>query len=638
MLRGIRKASSNWLGRAVMGVVMTLLAGSFAVWGINDIFRGYGSSSLAKIGSTEIQLDQFSQAYNERLQQIGQQLGHPLPPDQATALGLDRQVLGQLLAQAGIDQLAQSMRLGIPNAQIVQHILTDPHFQTPTGQFDRARFEGFLQSIGYSEQRFIDEERQSIPRREITDAISGGIVVPKTYLTAINEFQNQERGIQYVGLGPAQAGDIPQPTADELNKYFDARKSQFRAPEYRKIVTVTVTPAELAKTIQVSDADVKKTYDDNLKQYSTPEKRHVEQIVFPTMAQAAAASARIKSGTSFAAIAADRGLKISDIDLGTVAKSAIIDPTVANVAFSLKQGEVSAPVQGQFGAVIVTVLDIEPAETKALAVVAPFIRNDIALQRAKSKVQDLHDKMEDARAGGATLEEAAQKLGLPATTLDIDRSGRDPAGKFVATMPAATDVISGAFSNDVGVDTYPIEADSGYVWYEVEAITPSRDRTLSEVKTEVEQRWHDDQVAARLKTKAADLLGKLKSGSALDALATANGVKVETATGLKRGITPPAGISPKVVDAVFHTAKDAFGSSEGDQPTQWVVFRVTDVKTPALDPNSADGKKLNDLLQKSMGDDIFSQYVAWLENDLGTTVNQAMLAQAAGGNATPENE
>jgi peptidyl-prolyl cis-trans isomerase D len=638
MLRGIRKASANWFGRAVMGVVMTLLAASFAVWGINDIFRGYGSSSLAKVGDVEIQPDQFSQAYNERLQQIGQQLGHPLPPDQAAALGLDRQVLAQLLAQAGIDQLASRMRLGIPNAEIVQHILSDPHFQTPTGQFDRARFEGFLQSIGYSEQRFFDEERQSIPRREITDAVSGGVVVPNAYLTAINEFQNQERSIAYVELGAAQAGDVPQPSADELNKYFEARKFQFRAPEYRKIVTVTVTPAELAKTIQVSDADVKKNYDDNLKQYSTPEKRHIEQIVFPTMAQAQAASARIKSGTSFAAIATERGLKVSDIDLGTVAKTAIIDPTVADAAFSLKQGEVSAPVQGKFGAVIVTVLGIEPAETKALSIVAPFIRNDIALGRAKSKVQDLHDKMEDARAGGSTLEEAAKQLGLPATALDIDRSGRDPAGKFVAGMPAATDVISGAFSNDVGVDTYPIEADGGYVWYEVEAITPARDRTLNEVETEVEQRWHDDQVATRLKAKAADVLAKLKTGAALDALATANNVKVQTADGLKRGVTPPAGVSPKVVDAVFHTAKDAFGSSEGDQPTQWVVFRVTDVKTPPLDPKSADGKKLDELLQKSMGDDIFSQYIAWLENDLGTTVNQSMLAQAVGGTPTPESE
>jgi peptidyl-prolyl cis-trans isomerase D len=320
-----------------------------------------------------------------------------------------------------------------------------------------------------------------------------------------------------------------------------------------------------------------------------------------------------------------------------VPKSGIIDPAVANAAFSLKQGEVSGPVQGQFGVVIVTVLQIEAGETKPLSVVAPFIRNDLALDRAKGKVQDIHDKIEDARAGGATLEEAAQKLNLPVTTLDIDRSGRDASGKLVATMPAAGDVINGAFSNDVGVDTYPIEAEGGYVWYEVEVITPARDRNLDEVKGQVEKQWRDDEIAKRLKAKADGLLDKLKGGGTLGALATANGVKLQSSSGLKRGVSAP-GIPAKVIDAAFHTAKGSFGSSEGDKPTQWIVFGVTDVKTPTLDVNSDDGKKLVQLLQTSLGDDIFSQYVAWLENDLGTSVNQSVLEQAVGNNGATENE
>ena len=114
MLRGIRKVSENWLGRTVMAVVMTALAGSFAIWGINDIFHGFGQGTLASVGKTEISTDQFRQTYNDRLEQIGRQLGHPLPPDQASALGLDRQVLGEMIAQAGLDQLAQKMGLAFP--------------------------------------------------------------------------------------------------------------------------------------------------------------------------------------------------------------------------------------------------------------------------------------------------------------------------------------------------------------------------------------------------------------------------------------------------------------------------------------------------------------------------------------------
>src|ERR1041384_7870976 len=113
MLRGIRKASSNWLGRAVMGVVLGLIAVSFAIWGIGDIFRGFGRSTVAKIGSTEITVDQFRQIYNERMQQLSRQLGRPVTPDQARMLPLDQQLAGQLVAESALDQQARKLRLNV---------------------------------------------------------------------------------------------------------------------------------------------------------------------------------------------------------------------------------------------------------------------------------------------------------------------------------------------------------------------------------------------------------------------------------------------------------------------------------------------------------------------------------------------
>ena len=66
-----------------MGIVLGLIAVSFAIWGIGDIFRGFGQSTVAKIGSTEITVTQFRQIYNDRLQQLGRELGRPITPDQA---------------------------------------------------------------------------------------------------------------------------------------------------------------------------------------------------------------------------------------------------------------------------------------------------------------------------------------------------------------------------------------------------------------------------------------------------------------------------------------------------------------------------------------------------------------------------
>jgi len=636
MLRGIRKVSENWLGRTVMAVVMTALAASFAIWGINDIFHGFGQSTLAKIGNTEIPIEQFRQAYSERLDAISHDLGHPLPPDQASALGLDRQVLGDIIAQAGIDQQAHKMGLGLSTAEISRHITSNPQLQNEHGQFDPARLQLLLQNMRMTEQAFIATERQTALRRQLIDSISGDVTLPQTWLDAINQFQNQERSIKYVSLGPAQAGDIAPPTDEQLGKYFDDRRILFRAPEYRKIDTVTVTPTALAQWLQISDDDVKKAYDEQHASFVTPEKRHIEQIVFPQMADAQAAADRIKGGTSFADIATARGLKEQDIDLGTVTKSAMVDPNVADAAFGLKDGEVSAPVQTQFGAVLVTVLEIEPSTTKSLAEATPALRNQIALDRAKRQVQDLHDKIEDDRAGGATLEEAAKKEKLPVTTFDVDRSGRDPAGNLAVNIPHGADIVGNAFASDVGVDNDPVDVDGGYIWYDVAAITPARDRKLEEVKGQVTQRWRDDQIASRLKAKANELLDKLKSGGPFDALAGAENLKIETASDLKRG-GASGDVSANMTEAIFHTAKDEFGSSVGADPTKWIVFQVTGVETPKLDPNSADAKHVEQTLHSQMSDDLIGQYVGWLENDLGTSINSSVLAQAMGNGAPDTN-
>ena len=631
MLRGIRKASTNWLGRAVMGVVLGLLVVSFAIWGINDIFRGFGRSTLAKIGHTEIGIDQFRRAYQDRLQQIQRQVGHPLPPEQAKAIGLDRQVLGNMIAESALDQRARQMRLGVSDAEIVRQITSDKAFLGPTGKFDRVRFEQLLRDAGYNEQRFMSEQRRVTLRRQIIDSLSGGLQVPNAWLAAINQFQNQERSIEYVTLGPAQAGDIPQPTADQLKTYFEAHKILFRAPEYRKIVTVSVTPADLAPWMQISDADIKAAYEKDRSRYIIPERRQVEQMVFPNPADADAAETKLKEGTTFAALAAERGLKPSDTELGTVKKSDIIDPAVADAAFALKDGEVSAPVKGRFGTAIVTVTKIEPEVDKPFAEVSTQIRSDIAADRAKTDVQSLHDKIEDDRAGGASLEQAAQKLKLPVGNLDVDRSGRDLSGK-VANFPHAGQVVSAAFNSDVGVDNDPIETDGGYVWYAVTGITPAHDRTLDEVKSEVEAHWREEQIATRLKAKASEILDKLKAGTPFDEVAKADGLTVQTAEKVKRQ-TAGNSVSPKIIVAVFHTAKDGFDSVEGDQPEQWYVFRVTGIVDPKPDTNLVEVKSIEDVVKRQITDDIQGQYVTSVEDNLGFSVNRTALEQALGNSA-----
>src|SRR2546426_9275792 len=160
MLRGMRKASSNWLGKIVMATVMGVLIVSFAVWGIADIFKGFGQSSLAKIGKTEISTEQFRQIYTEKLQQLGRSFGRPLTSEQARAFGLDRQVLQQTIAEAALDEEARRMGLAQSDAETMRMILSDPNFKGVGGAFDPARFQATIRQFGFSEQRYVADQRR----------------------------------------------------------------------------------------------------------------------------------------------------------------------------------------------------------------------------------------------------------------------------------------------------------------------------------------------------------------------------------------------------------------------------------------------------------------------------------------------
>jgi peptidyl-prolyl cis-trans isomerase D len=632
MLRGIRKASSNWLGKAIMSVVMGVLIISFGVWGIADIFRGFGQSTLAKIGHTEISTEQFRQLYTEKLQQIGRQFGRPLTTDQARAFGLDRQVLQQTIAEAALDEEARRLGLGQSDAETMRVIFADPNFKGVGGAFDPARFQATIRQFGFTEQRYVADQRRVSLRRQIAGTISAGLEPPKVLIEALSRFQNEQRSIEYVKLDAAQAGTIDPPSPETLAGYFDDHKTQFRAPEYRKISFVAITPEDIGKWSEVSDEDARKLFEQRRSKLGTPEQRQVSQIVFPNTEEAMAARNRIASGMSFEDLAKERGLNPSDVDLGLIAKSAIIDPAIADAAFSLPSGEVSQPVQGRFGIALVKIGKIEPGSEPSYESVASNLKKEIATERARKSVAELRDKMEDERGGGAGVIEAAQKLGLTAVTIDaVDRSGRLPNGQLVADIPRGLDVVSQAFNSDVGVDNDPIQFNGGYVWYDVLGITPSRERNLEEVKDQVEARWRDDQIASRLRTKATEMVQKLEHGGNLADEAAAAGSKVETASGFRRDASLP-GVPAGAITAAFRTAKDGVGQTAGAGGGEWIVFRVTDVNVPPVDLASEDMKKLKETLERGLTDEQVAQYVTRLEADIGTSINQAAFAQITGAN------
>ena len=626
----MRKASSNWLGKSVMVVMFSVLIVSFGMWGIADVFKGGSRTDVAKVGSTDISTDQFRNTYTDRLQQLGRQFGRPLSSDQARAFGLDRQVLQQVVAEAALDQQTKRMGLGQSDADVARAIADDPNFKGLDGKFDAGRFAATIRNFGYTEQRYIAEQRRMSLRRQITGTITGGLDPTKTQMEALVRFQNEQRTAQYLVLTSAQAGKIDPPSPEALAAYFEERKQLFRAPEYRKIAILTLTPDELAKTLTVSDDDAKKEFDGKREKYVTPEKRQVSQITFPSDDEAKAGRAKIDGGLSFEELAKQRSLKPEDVNLGTVTEASLGDPALAAAAFALPLNGVSQPVKGALATALVKVTKIEAGITPTYESLAAKIKTDVAVERAREKLRDLHNKIEDERGGGSNIAEAAKKLGLTALIVEaVDRSGRGMDGKPVAGLPSGTDVVSQAFASNVGVENDSVQAGGSEIWFDVLGVTPSRDRPLDEVKAQVETRWMDEQVAKHLRAKSTEIVQKINSGAKLEAEATAAGVKVLVTPPFKRD-GDVKGVPDRLINAVFRTPKDSVGQTEGAAATDQIVFKVTEIIVPPVDLASDDVKKLKDNLTRAMTEEQIQQYVSKVEADIGTTINQNAFAIATG--------
>ncbi|NBR12863.1 MAG: peptidylprolyl isomerase, partial [Alphaproteobacteria bacterium] len=185
---GLRKAGKSWIGRIILTIMFGFLIFSFALWGIGDIFRGYGIRTVAKVGGTEIDAQVYKQAFQAELQVLSRRYGQNITAEQAIAFGLDRQVLQRMISDAALDDRAHSMKLGLSDTAIANALLNDPNFIGPDGKFDRARFNEALRASGYSEAGFISEQRALDLRQHIIQGLSGVATPPSLITDAMSRF------------------------------------------------------------------------------------------------------------------------------------------------------------------------------------------------------------------------------------------------------------------------------------------------------------------------------------------------------------------------------------------------------------------------------------------------------------------
>jgi peptidyl-prolyl cis-trans isomerase D len=627
----LRKGAGGIIG---VGFVLVLIA-SFIIWFPAGWFQGYGAQDIITVGGVKIGPQEYMRAQQDVLRSMSAQAGRSLSLQEARALGLDSQVLARLVGGATLDTHAKALHLGISDSALLETIMKDPAFKDATGNFSAAAFQQALYSLGMTEHGYLALQREHNLRRQILTTIGAVVNTPEMLVDALNSFNGETRILRYVLVPSSMAGTIPEPSEADLKSFYENHQSKYTQPEFRKIGVLAVTPETVKDQVQIGEADIKATFEAKKDKLGTAEKRLIQQIPFPDLSAANAAYQKIQSGTDFLAVAKEQGLSEADIDLGTLSRAELADPAIAEAAFGLEANKVSEPVMGKLGSVVLLrVTAIQPGKTPSLEESKADLEKALLKERASSVIMDLHDKIEDLLASGATLSEIADKLKLSYQLIDqVDREGRKPDGSAV-TLPAQKELLNAAFATDTGVENDPIDAkDEGVIWYEVLGVVPEQVKPFDQVKDQVATDWRAEEVRTRVAKYAQDLVNSLKGGKTLEDVAKDLNVEVLTSDPLKReSIT--VNVLPVSVAQAFALPEKGYGSGPSGVEEGRIVFQVDKVMPP--EPlGAAEVERLKSQLGLLMSQDAIDEYSRALENRYGVIINQQALAKLIGSGDEP---
>lgn len=623
MLDSLRNAARSWVAKALL----LLLVVSFGIWGVSSSMLTANGNTVMTVGDQQISAEEFRLAYQRQIANLSRQFGTQLTAEQARAFGVENEVFAQLAAGAALDQLSDDMNLGLSEERLAGLIAEDPAFKGVNGQFDRNLFTSRLRNAGIREDDYIKERSKVAVRSQVVEAVSDGFKPPQVLVEALKHYRDESRSVDYLLLSNANIDPVKAPADDVLSAWFEGVKSRYRAPEYRTFAYVKLQPADIADASSISDDQVRAQYEKSKDSYKTHETRTIEQLTFPDKEMAEAAATQLKDGTAtFDQIIKDQGKTATDVLLGDFTRDNMPDPTFAEPAFKVAAAGGTTPViDGTFGPVILRVTNIRPETTRSFDEVKEDIRNQLAVSAASQEVLNVHDRFEDMRSGGTSLEDTARDLNLKIVTVTADASGRNEQEQRIEDIPASNQLLGEVFRTEPGADTIPVNlGNDGYVWFEVRNIVPERDRPLAEVRDKAIADWTADQQRQALAAKANELKGRLDKGETIEAIGAELGLSVENKQGLRRG-EEDAIFGGEAIAAAFSGPVGIIATALGADGESRLLMKVTAVDQVTTDALSGDEQL--ERMAEAVGDDMLDQMVNSLKNSYGVSVNQTVLNQ-----------
>jgi len=598
---------SNMFVWLLLGLLIIGLAG----FGATSF--GAGGSAVAKVGDREIDANRYFRAANDtfrNLQAQGLQISSSSPEGQQV---LD-QVRSQLIRDAALENETMTLGISVGDEVVAERVEAVPGFRGIDGSFDRAAYQAALRNVGMSIPEFEDSIRIETARNILLASVTSGLTVPDAYVDALISYFGETRDARLVrftrnDLSP----DRPAPSEAELRAFYDENPDLFTLPARRGLSYVWLTPDMLLDDVVVSDEDLQALYEQRSAEFQQPERRMVERLVFEDMDAAEAAMARLTSGeATFETLVGERGLELSDIDLGEVTKKSL--GAAGDVVFALTDNGVAGPAESTLGPALFRVNAILDPINIDFEAARPALRTELALERARRQIDGQYTEIEDILASGATLEEVARDTQMELGQIEWWPDITEGIAGYDSFRQAAATVTLDSFP-----ETLQLE-DGGLFALRYDAELEPTLQPYEDVMDTVEARWTDAEDARELQELARSALAQLEVGGTLEA----TGKSVESYPGLGRdGFVP--GAAPILTERLFEMEPGAQEIVDGFGSVFLVVLDAVNAADMEADNVAQLQQALAAQVNQSVANDLGALYARAITLDAGISYNQGVL-------------
>jgi len=581
--------------RIFLGFIVLALSGGMLLYLVPT---GPGSTELssdavAKVGDQTITVAQVRQ----EVQQLTQR--NPVPPQLLPFY--QQEVLRRLLFQREMEYEANRLGIKVSNDEIADRIRQIlPAAFNGDVPIPPDQYSALVQTrTNMTVSQFEDAVRESMLQEKFQKLVTDGISVGPAELQDEFVYRNQKVKLDYAYIKPEDLQAKINVDDAEVKAAYEKNKGQYQIPEKRVVRYAIVDVNQIRQSLQISDDQLKAQYQKNIQDYQVPNRVHVEHILFNTVGKPDAEVEEIRKKAEDVLVQAKKGASFEDLakkyseDPGTKDKGGdlgwiVQGQTVAEfekAAFSLPKGSVSDLIKTQYGFHIIKIMDKETAHTKPFEEVKESLRAPMLLTAADQQAGDISEQLSRAirQSNKVSLDDLAKQYHL---TVGETRpvSATDPLIELGNSQDVK--ISDSIFRLRQGELSLPIHTDRGYLVLSLKQVLPAHQGTLDEVRDKVVADLKQNKANSEARTKADELVKRLKAGEKFDASAKALGLEPKTSDEFPRSGSISGIASGKQLAPAFQMKVGDIGAplSLG---TNWLVYTVVDKQ----EANQADFEK-----------------------------------------------